>query len=374
MEPSDELRRDETGSAPARNLAGSEWTMTVGADRRPEGSLPALRPTGEALVDRFGRVHTDLRISVTDRCNFRCTYCMPAEGLPWLDRSDILTFEEITRVARVTRGLGVRSVRLTGGEPLARRGLATLVGMLASVGFDDLAMTTNGVGLDRHAAELAGAGLHRVNVSCDSLRPDRFARITRRDELAAVLRGMDGAEDAGLAPLKVNVVMMVGVNDDEVLDFARFARRTGRVVRFLEYMPLDADHVWETGRVVPGEEILSRIHAVWPLEPASQRQDDGAPADRFRFVDGGGEIGVITSVSRPFCGTCTRLRLTSDGTVRNCLFGTGEWSARDLMRAGGSDDDLARLLQHAVWEKRPGHGTDSFDFLRPQRSMSMIGG
>jgi GTP 3',8-cyclase len=331
-------------------------------------------PTTGPLVDGFGRVHTDLRISVTDRCNLRCTYCMPEEGLIWLPRSEILSFEEIERVAWVAHGLGVDSVRLTGGEPLLRANVVDLVGRLGRVGFADLSMTTNGTGLARLAPALAAAGLHRVNVSCDSLRPDRFGQIRRRGVLAGVLEAMDAAEAAGLRPAKVNVVVMAGVNDDEVVDFAAFARNTARIVRFIEFMPLDADGAWERSSVVPGDEILARIDATWPLEPASWRAADSAPADRYRFRDGRGEIGVITSVTKAFCGSCNRLRLTADGAIRNCLFAHDEISVRDLMRSGASDDELALLLRRAVWAKRAGHGINDPAFLRPARSMSMIGG
>src|SRR5437588_4129792 len=344
----------------------------VGFPTRKPANTPA--PTDGGLVDGYGRLHTDLRISVTDRCNLRCVYCMPEGDMAWLPREEILTFEELERVARVARDLGVTAVRLTGGEPLVRAHLPVLVGKLAALDFEDLSMTTNGLGLPHLARDLAGAGLRRVNISCDSLVPERFAAITRRDALAQVLEAMDAAEAAGLVPLKVNVVLMRGVNDDEVVDFAGFARATGRIVRFIEYMPLDADHHWQRPDVVPGEEILERVHAVWPLEPVPGNGIDPAPARRWRFSDGAGEIGVITSVTEAFCGTCNRLRLTADGAIRNCLFAVQEWSARDLMRSGDSDDDLARLLRGAVWGKLPGHGINQPDFLRPARSMSMIGG
>ncbi|MGO8721294.1 MAG: GTP 3',8-cyclase MoaA [Acidimicrobiales bacterium] len=343
-------------------------------------TLSPLRTTATAmpetgpLIDSFGRVHTDLRISVTDRCNLRCVYCMPEEGVPWLPRSDILTFEEIERVAWVAHGLGVDSVRLTGGEPLVRAGITDLVARLGRIGFSDLSMTTNGTGLARLAPELVAAGLHRVNVSCDSLKAQRFAEVRRRGSLSTVLEAMDAAEAAGLPPVKVNVVVIAGLNDDEIVDLAGFARATGLTVRFIEFMPLDADEAWERSKVVPGEEILARINEVWPLEPASERTVDPAPADRYRFVDGRGEIGVITSVSRAFCGTCNRLRLTADGSIRNCLFAHDEHPVRDLLRSDGSDADLARLLRRAVWAKRAGHGINDPSFLRPGRSMSMIGG
>jgi cyclic pyranopterin phosphate synthase len=285
-----------------------------------------------------------------------------------------LNFEEITRVARVAHQLGVTALRITGGEPLVRKDVVELVRQLGQVGFEDLAMTTNGTGFARLAPALAEAGLRRVNISCDSLRPERFAQIRRRGDLGVVLGAMDAAEAAGLAPLKVNVVVMAGVNDDEVLDFCAFARETGRRVRFIEFMPLDGDGHWDRSQVVAAGDLLERISAVWPLEPLDVGGSDAAPAERFRFADGRGEIGVVASVTRPFCGTCNRLRLTADGAIRNCLFSDDELSAKDLMRAGGSDEEIALLLRRAVWGKLPGHGINDPDFLRPVRSMSMIGG
>lgn len=339
--------------------------MTLGSSRMPlEGPL----------IDSHGRVHTDLRISVTDRCNLRCVYCMPEEGVPFMPRSEILSFEEITRVARVAHRLGVTSVRLTGGEPLLRKGIVDLVKMVAEIGFEDLALTTNGMALGRYAERLAAVGLRRVNISCDSLRPDRFARIRRRGDLATVLSAMDTAEQVGLTPLKVNVVTMAGVNDDEIADFADFGRRTGRVIRFIEYMPLDAEGSWQRGQVVPSEHVLGVIGERWPLEPHPGTLGDPAPAERFRFVDGQGEVGVVASVTRPFCGTCNRLRLTADGSVRNCLFSDNEVSLRDIARRGGSDEEIERALRRSVWDKLPGHGINDPEFLRPVRSMSMIGG
>ena len=336
--------------------------------------MVSAAPADGPLVDTYGRVHTDLRISVTDRCNFRCSYCMPVEDMKWLPREGILTYEEIVRVARVMKSLGVAAVRLTGGEPLVRADLPVLVAKLAAIGFDDISLTTNGVGLPHLAGALAGAGLQRVNVSCDSLKRERFASITRRDALDAVLAGMSAAEAAGLAPVKVNVVLMRGVNDDEVVDFAAFARETGRPVRFIEYMPLDAAHAWERPDVVPGREIVERVAAVFPLKPVGSRDDDPAPADRYRFVDGQGEIGIIASVTDAFCGTCNRLRLTADGALRNCLFATQESSVRDLLRSGGSDTDLEALCRQVVWQKRASHGIDTPGFIPPERSMSQIGG
>jgi GTP 3',8-cyclase len=338
----------------------------------PRRSLEQM-PLDGPLVDRYGRVHDDLRLSITDRCNLRCVYCMPLEGMTFLPRSEVLTFEEIARVASVARSLGVRSVRVTGGEPLVRRNVSDLMAQIAGVGFEDLALTTNGILLAGMAADLAAAGLRRVNVSCDSLRHDRFAAIRRRGELDVVLAAMDAAEAAGLTPLKVNVVLLRGRNDDEIEDFAAFARETGRVVRFIEYMPLDGEGSWDRSQLVPGSEVFQRVHARWPLE-AIVDPGDPAPADRFRFADGRGEIGLISTVTQPFCGTCNRLRLTADGAIRNCLFSDAEHSVRDLIRSGGDDGDLALLIRQAVWGKLPGHGINEPGFLRPVRSMSMIGG
>lgn len=333
----------------------------------------ASMPTEGPLVDRYGRVHRDMRISVTDRCNLRCVYCMPAEGMTFRPRSELLSFEEIVRVAAVAHELGVTSVRLTGGEPLVRRGICDLVERIAAVGFSDVSLTTNGILLAPIAEKLAGAGLHRVNVSCDSLRPERFASIRRRGDLDVVLDAMRACEDAGLSPLKVNVVLLRGQNDDEICEFAAFARSTGRIVRFIEFMPLDAEGAWDRSALVPGAEVVSSINAVWPLRSLSE-PGDPSPAVRYAFADGGGEIGVISSVTEPFCGTCDRLRLTADGAIRNCLFSDDERSIRDLLRAGADDHELEVLLRRAVWAKLPGHGINEPDFLRPARSMSMIGG
>ena len=332
-------------------------------------AMPASGP----LLDRYGRVHDDLRISVTDRCNLRCVYCMPEEGMTFLPRAELLSFDEIERVARVARELGVKAIRLTGGEPLVRKGLVDLIGRLNAVGFDDIAATTNGTQLAALAPSLAAAGLSRVNISCDSLKPSRFKAIRRRGNLATVLDAMQAAEAAGLTPLKVNVVLLRHQNDDEVLDFAAFARDTGRIVRFIEFMPLDAQGEWGPERLVPGHEVYERINAEWPLESVSG-PDRVAPAERFRFRDGRGEIGLISTVSQPFCGTCNRLRLTADGSIRNCLFSDDEHDVRDVLRSGGSNAAVENLLRRAVWAKFPGHAINEPDFLRPHRSMSMIGG
>ena len=325
----------------------------------------------EQLVDTFGRVHRDLRISVTDRCNFRCTYCMPPEGLEWLPRSDLLSFEEIERVARLlVDRFGVHSIRLTGGEPTVRARLADLVAMLAPLD-TDVALTTNGATLGLLADELAAAGLRRINISLDSLRPERFRALTLRDDLDRVLDGVDAAIAAGLSPVKINVVVMRGKNDDEIVDFAAFGRRKGVEVRFIEYMPLDAEEGWQAGAVVGLSEITERIGEVYPFEAHRQ---GSAPASRFRYLDGEGFFGVVASVTQSFCGSCDRIRLTADGQFRNCLFGLDEYDLRTPLRDGASDDDLAEIIRGAVTAKWAGHSIGKVHFIRPSRSMSQIGG
>ena len=332
----------------------------------------------EQLVDGFGRVHRDLRISITDRCNFRCTYCMPAEGMQWLPREEILSFEEIERVARLlVERYGFDGIRLTGGEPTVRAHLPVLVEKLARlrVGGDgapiDLALTTNGATLRLLANDLAGAGLRRVNVSCDSLRQERFAEMTRRDELPRVLDGIDAALEAGLDPVKINVVLMRGVNDDEVVDFATFGRERGVGVRFIEFMPLDADHRWQADQVVPADEVIAAIHAVYPLEPLTHGPE---PAQRHRYLDGRGEVGVIPSVTHAFCGDCDRVRITADGKFRTCLFALDELDLRALLRDGAAEDRVAEALETAIAGKWAGHAIGRETFVAPPRSMSQIGG
>jgi cyclic pyranopterin phosphate synthase len=325
------------------------------------------------LIDSFGRIADDLRISVTDRCNFRCVYCMPEEGLEWLHKAKILTFEEITRIASVFVSLGVRTIRLTGGEPTLRRELPVLVSMLDRLHPDlDLAMTTNGFLLDHLAQPLAAAGLKRVNVSVDSLMHHRFAEITRRDALDKVMSGLKAAERAGLYPIKLNCVVVRGTNDDEVVDFARLSRETGYEVRFIEFMPLDADRTWRREDVVSLAEIIETIGAEFPLEEVVHGVE---PATVWRFSDGApGSVGVIPSVSAPFCESCNRVRITADGQLRNCLFSIVETDLREIVRSGGSDEDLAEAIRAAVWAKEAGHRINEKDFVRPERSMSMIGG
>ncbi|MEP6757710.1 MAG: GTP 3',8-cyclase MoaA [Actinomycetota bacterium] len=334
-------------------------------------SLPM--PTTGPLLDTFGRVADDLRISVTDRCNFRCTYCMPAEGLKWLPKDELLTFEEMTRLLAVFVRLGVKSLKVTGGEPTIRADLPTLVRMFRHVGPDlDISITTNGMLLDSMAAPLADAGIDRATVSCDSLLRHRFEEMTRRDALDKVLAGLRAAEAAGLTPIKINTVVIGGTNDDEVLDFARWARETGYEVRFIEYMPLDAQHAWERAKVVPGARILEAIDASYPLRADGP---DAEPATTYGFADGApGKIGVIASVTEPFCDTCNRLRMTAEGEFRNCLFALEETDLRGPMRAGATDDDLEHLIRQGTWAKWSGHRVNHADFVQPARSMSAIGG
>jgi cyclic pyranopterin phosphate synthase len=330
--------------------------------------------SGEPIVDRLGRIATDLRVSVTDRCNLRCTYCMPADGLPWLPRPEILDYEEMARLVNVFHSMGVKTVRLTGGEPTVRRQLDELVRQLRAAAPDvDLSMTTNGLLLDELAGPLAAAGLDRVNVSIDSLLRHRFAEMTRRDALDRVFAGLRAAEAAGLTPIKLNCVVLRDTNDAEVTDFAAYARDTGYEIRFIEYMPLDADHTWERAKVVPGREVLARIAERFPLVPDD---DDGpAPARTFRFADGApGRVGVIASVTEPFCDSCDRMRITADGQFRSCLFSLTETDLRGPLRAGATDAEIETLIRAAMWEKGPGHRINHPDFVQPARAMSAIGG
>jgi cyclic pyranopterin phosphate synthase len=328
----------------------------------------------EPLVDGHGRSIGDVRISVTDRCNFRCQYCMPAEGLPWLDRAELLTYEEIARIAGVLARMGVHDVRLTGGEPLVRRDLDRLVAMLsADPEVHDLSLTTNGYLLRRHVEALVRAGLRRVNVSLDALAPDRFFQLTRRDALAQVLDGLEAAEAfPELRPIKVNVVAIRGFTEAEVLRFADFARRKPYEVRFIEFMPLDADHAWSEDVVLPNREVRAIIETVHPLEPLG-RENHGT-SKRYRFADGKGEIGFISPVSEPFCSDCNRIRLTAEGKLRTCLFSLNETDLRGPVREGASDAELAEIVRAAVWRKELKHRIGDPGFVQPERSMSRIGG
>ena len=326
------------------------------------------------LIDTQGRVVRDLRISVTDRCNLRCVYCMPAEGMPWLSKELILSYEEIARVSRIALGLGVTGIRLTGGEPTVRADLPVLVKMLSDLrpGLD-LSLTTNGLKLAAMAEELRDAGLTRVNVSLDTLDRERFHRIARRDRLADVLAGLEAARAMGFSPIKVNAVLMRGFNEDEAVPLADWGRDQGYEVRFIEWMPLDFQHGWTREQLVPAAEILRAIDARFPLEPA-RVTDPSAPATLYRYRDGKGTVGVIASVTRPFCGHCDRIRLTADGQIRTCLFAHEELDLRAALRGGASDETIGDLLRATVWRKKPGHLINSPYFRQPERGMSAIGG
>ncbi|MEA2427406.1 MAG: 3,8-cyclase [Thermoleophilaceae bacterium] len=328
----------------------------------------------EPLVDGHGRHISDLRVSVTDRCNFRCQYCMPADGLPWLERSAVLSFEEIERLVALFASMGVTDIRLTGGEPLVRRQFPALVSMLAKVdGVEDLSLTTNGYLLERDAAALVEAGIDRVNVSIDSLQRDRFFHITRRDSLPQVLRGLDAiAAHPEVHPIKVNAVAMRDFTEQEAIPFAQFARSTAFQVRFIEFMPLDADHAWSADQVLTGEELRQIIDAVHPLEELPR--EPSSTARVFRFADGRGEIGFINPVSEPFCSDCNRIRLTAEGKLRTCLFSIHETDLREPLRTGASDAELEKLVRDAVWRKELKHHVGEPGFRQPPRTMSAIGG
>jgi GTP 3',8-cyclase len=326
----------------------------------------------EQLRDGHGRDIGDLRLSVTDRCNFRCQYCMPAEGLPWLERTDVLSFEEIERLVRLLSSMGVRAVRLTGGEPLVRREFPRLAAMLAPH-VDDLAVTTNGYLLERDAAALVDAGIRRFNISIDSLQRDRFFAMTRRDALPRVLAGLHAlAAVAGDCTIKINAVGIRGFTEDEVIPFAEFAREHPYEVRFIEFMPLDGDRAWDMEKVLPGDELRAAIDAVYPLEP--EPREPHATARTYRFADGHGRLGFINPVSEPFCGDCDRIRLTADGKLRTCLFSLGETDLRGPLRAGATDDELEHVVRDAVWRKELKHRVNDPGFVQPARTMSAIGG
>jgi cyclic pyranopterin phosphate synthase len=327
------------------------------------------------LVDTLGRIHTNLRISVTDRCNIRCFYCMPDENVQFRPRHEILTFEEIVRFARVAASLGVNKLRLTGGEPLVRAKLSRLVEQLAAIpGIRDIALTTNGILLEEQAQALKDAGLARINISLDALSEETFRRIARRDGLDRVLAGIHAAKRVGFERIRLNAVAIKGITEPEIVPLARFARENQLEMRFIEFMPLDADQQWQHDQVLSGEDIRRQIEeAIGSLESAA-RPDPSQPATDFRFTDGSGTIGFINPVTQPFCEDCNRLRLTAEGQIRNCLFSTVEWDARAVFRGGGSDEDLVELIRDCVRAKKPGHGIDSSDFVRPERAMYQIGG
>ena len=327
------------------------------------------------LLDDFGRVATDLRVSLTDRCNLRCTYCMPPEGLEWMPNDDALTDDEVVRLVAVAVSEGVTEVRFTGGEPLVRRGLVEIVRRVAELEpRPRISLTTNGIGLARTASALRAAGLDRVNVSLDTLDARRFAELTRRDRFTDVVAGLEGAVAAGLDPVKVNTVLMRGVNDDEAVPLLRWCLERGYQLRFIEQMPLDAQHGWDRTQMVTADEILTRLAGAFVLTPLGSVDRGSAPAETW-LVDGGpARVGVIGSVTRPFCGSCDRVRLTADGQIRNCLFAREESDLRGAMRAGASDDELAARLRAALLAKKAGHGIDDEGFLQPSRPMSAIGG
>lgn len=333
-------------------------------------------PLGGPLVDRFGRVHRDLRVSLTDRCSLRCTYCMPEQGNEWLARESILTVDEIVRVARIAAASGITTFRLTGGEPLLRRDIAEVVARLAEIESPDgpvkIAMTTNGIRLGEHLPALIDAGLQRLNISIDTLDRQRFHDLTRRDRLDDVLEGIAAAARSGLKPLKLNTVAMRGVNDGEIIDLVEFAVSHGAQLRFIEQMPLDAGHTWRRESMVTREEILEALSSRWALEPIPGR--GGAPAETWRLDGGPHTVGVIASVTAPFCGDCDRMRLTADGQIRNCLFSNDEYDLVPRLRGGGGDDEIEGVLRAAIAGKLPGHAINDPSFLQPERGMNAIGG
>lgn len=335
----------------------------------------ATKSTSPQLVDSLGRVHTNLRISVTDRCNIRCFYCMPDENLQFKPRREILTFEEITRFVRIVARMGVRRLRLTGGEPLVRADLPRLVAMLVAVAeIEEVALTTNAILLADQARALRDAGLRRVNISLDALNEQTFRRITRRDGLDRVLGGIEAARQVGFEKVRLNAVAIRGITEEEILPLGQFARQHGLELRFIEFMPLDADGKWQSAQVLRGEEIRAMLEGAFgPLVPLP-RDDPSQPAVDYRFADGIGRIGLINPISQPFCHDCNRLRITAEGQVRNCLFSTAEWDARNLLRGGANDDLIAQLVTACVRAKKTGHGIDSPDFVKPQRAMYQIGG
>lgn len=328
------------------------------------------------LIDSFGRVHDNLRISVTDRCNLRCTYCMPAENVTFLKRQELLSFEEITRVAKVGASLGIKKIRLTGGEPLVRQNLDRLVAQLVSIpGVKDIGLTTNGILLPDQAQLLKDAGLNRINISLDSLDRERFAQITRRDDLEKVLVGIQAAQQIGFDPIKLNAVAVKGLIEDDIAPLGRFARETGIEVRFIEFMPLDADNEWERSKVLFAHKIIEILsQEIMPLVPVNQQTDERAPASEFEFQDGRGRIGLIASVSEPFCMNCNRFRITSDGKLRNCLFSIDEVDLKQILRGAGTDQDIAQAMQASIAAKREGHEINTARFIQPERPMYSIGG
>jgi GTP 3',8-cyclase len=353
-------------------------TGDAAAAGTPQAGTTAGPPGDRPLVDQHGRVHRDLRISLTDRCSLRCTYCMPAEGVPWLPGPTLLSTEELVRLARIAVDLGIEEIRLTGGEPLLRPDAVDVVARLTALRSPaaphgpEISLTTNALRLPALAQPLVDAGLTRVNISLDTLRRDRFRDLTRRDRLADTLAGIAAADAAGLAPIKINAVAMRGVNDDELVDLVRFASRRGYEMRFIEQMPLDAGHVWSRKEMVTGPEILEALGAAFTLDPVGGR--GSAPAERWTVDGGPSTVGIIASVTRPFCGTCDRVRLTADGQLRSCLFARTETDLRTPLRDGSDDTVIAAAMRRCLEAKLPGHGIDDPTFLQPDRPMSAIGG
>ena len=330
--------------------------------------------SAQPLIDTFGRVHTNLRISVTDRCNIRCFYCMPAENVQFMDRAELLTFEEIERIVQVAVPLGLRKIRLTGGEPLVRKSLHVLVRKLAAIGgIDDIGLTTNGILLAEQAHDLYDAGLRRINISLDALDPAKFEKITRRQGFEKVIAGIEAAQAVGFDPVKVNAVAVRGLSEDEIVPFGHFARRTGVEVRFIEFMPLDADNAWQREKVLFAHEIIEKLSEIMPLVP-SAGQDPHAPASEFEFEDGIGKIGLIASVSRPFCMSCDRFRITADGKLRNCLFSLEETDVKNMLRSGAGDAAIGQAIRDSIAAKKEGHEINTARFIQPDRPMYSIGG
>jgi len=329
----------------------------------------------EPLIDGFGRVHTNLRISVTDRCNIRCFYCMPAENVQFMNRTELLTFEEIERFVRVAVRMGLNKIRLTGGEPLVRRDLHVLVRKLAGIPeIQDIGITTNGLLLAEQAEELKAAGLSRINISLDALTPQKFQEITRRPGFEKVIAGIQAAKEVGFSPIKINAVSIRGMTEDEIIPFGEFARETGVEVRFIEFMPLDADNAWEREKVLFAHEIIEQLSShIAPLVPLAD-QDPHAPATEFEFADGLGKISFIASVSQPFCKNCDRFRITADGKLRNCLFSTDETDVKSLLRQGASDEEIAKAIRESVAAKKEGHEINTARYIQPDRPMYSIGG
>ena len=347
----------------------------LGASPVSGASAGQERGASPYLVDTHGRRAIDLRVSLTDKCNLRCTYCMPAEGLDWLPGDELLTDDELLRLIAISVDrLGITEIRFTGGEPLLRKGI---LGLVAEVGKlanrPEMSLTTNGIGFARRAADFAAAGLDRVNISLDTLRRDTFAALTRRDRHADVLAALDGAVAAGLAPVKINAVLLRGINDDEAPDMLQFAVERGYQLRFIEQMPLDAGHRWDRTSMVTADEIQAALSARFTLTPHRAARA-GAPAELFEVDGGPATVGIIASVTRPFCGDCDRTRLTADGQIRNCLFARGETDLRGMLRGGGTDQEIADAWRMAMWRKLPGHGINDPSFLQPDRPMSAIGG